>query len=143
VLVPVPSQPAAARARGGDHVRRLAAVAATHLSAAGRSVRVVPALRCTAAVRDSAGLSAAERAENLAGAYTLHPPAAHRLRADDAPVVVLVDDLVTTGATLQVAAQTLRGLRLGAQITAAVIGATQRRRPSCAIRGLGQGRVNG
>jgi predicted amidophosphoribosyltransferase len=95
-LVPVPSTRAAARRRGGDHVRRLARLAGRHLS-----VPTVPALRLVRTVRDSAGLGAGERHENLAGAMAARsaPPGA---------VAVIVDDIVTSGATLAESARALR-----------------------------------
>jgi predicted amidophosphoribosyltransferase len=99
VLVPVPSAPAAARARGGDHVLRLARQVARRLD-----LPVCRALALRRAVRDSAGLSPAARAANLSGALgALRPPAA----VTGVPAVVL-DDIVTTGATLREAVRALR-----------------------------------
>ena len=95
VLVPVPSRRAAVRERGGDHVLRLARVAGR---AAG--LRVRPALRLVREVADSAGLHREERAANLSGVMRARPPAG-------APALI-VDDIVTTGATLQEAARALR-----------------------------------
>ena len=56
-LVPAPSRPAAARARGGDHVLRLC----RHLARADPRLRVSPALRLGRRARDSVGLDAAAR----------------------------------------------------------------------------------
>ncbi|TAM90874.1 MAG: ComF family protein [Jatrophihabitans sp.] len=95
VLVPVPSRPAAARARGGDHVLRLARVAARE---SGMPVR--PALRLGRAVADSARLTRAQRRSNLAGAMAAEP-------APGATALV-IDDIVTTGATLREAVRALR-----------------------------------
>jgi predicted amidophosphoribosyltransferase len=95
-LVPVPSARAAARRRGGDHVRRLARRAAAQLG-----VSMVPALRLTRLVRASAELGAAERHANLAGAMAAHAPPA-------GAAAVLVDDIVTTGATVHEAMRALR-----------------------------------
>ena len=64
-LVPAPSRRAAARARGGDHVARLArALAATDRHP---TIRVAQALALARRTRDSVGLDAAQRAANLAG----------------------------------------------------------------------------
>ncbi len=60
-VVPMPTTPSARRARGGDHVLRLATVAARE-SGLGQ---VCTPLRLARAVRDSAGLDIAERAANL------------------------------------------------------------------------------
>jgi predicted amidophosphoribosyltransferase len=113
LLVPVPSTAAAARARGGSHVLRLA-------RSAGRPVR--PVLRVVGAVRDSAGLGVAARASNMQGAMSAIPPARPGQR------VVVVDDIVTTGATLAEAVRALRAA--GWQVAgAAVVAATVRRMP--------------
>jgi predicted amidophosphoribosyltransferase len=121
-LVPVPSSAEARRSRGDDVLFRLARVAAATARRRGLSARVLPALRHARAVRDSAGLSAVDRAGNLAGALRLHGTLAARVTA--APVVV-VDDLVTTGATLAEAARVLRAA--GADVVAAATVAATRR----------------
>ena len=114
LVVPVPSAPAARRRRGFDPVTRLARHA--------RAGLVLTALEHSRAVDDSAGLSARQRQLNLAGALRVRPAMAEPLRGR---TVVLVDDVVTTGATLTEAARALRAA--GAQVrSAAVIAATAR-----------------
>jgi predicted amidophosphoribosyltransferase len=90
-LVPAPSRPAAARSRGGQHMTTVARRCAAHLPAA----TVVAALRLDGRAADSVGLDAGARAANLLGRLRpdeRHPP------PRDAPVILL-DDVITTGAT--------------------------------------------
>ena len=105
LLVPVPSAWRSVAARGHDPVRRLARVAARELRGVA-PVRVLPALRQCRAVRDQSGLNAVERAANLRGALVVAPAARRLVRLGR---VVLVDDLVTTGASLAEAARAVRG----------------------------------
>lgn len=109
VLVAVPSSRQVARARGGDHVHRLAVRAAR-----GGPHRPGAALRLERKVADSIGLSAAQRWANVSGAMLACPPSPGRpLRA------VVVDDIVTTGATLAEAARALRAA--GWEVSDAVV----------------------
>lgn len=113
VLVPVPSTRAAVRSRGGDHLIRLVRRAAGDRT-------IVEALRVGRRIADTSGLGLRERRENIAGAFMAGPAPRPGFP------VVLVDDIVTTGASLQEAARALSAqgwLVLGA----AVVAATPRR----------------
>ena len=133
VLVPVPSRPAVVRARGHDPLLRVTRRAAGRLRRPdvrgtdpwGRPVVVTVRrlLRANGRVRDQAGLSAVERAANLRGAFSCRVPA----RPDDPPVVV-VDDVLTTGAT---AREAQRALEAAGHVVLgiATVAATRRRHP--------------
>lgn len=123
LLVPVPSARAAVRARGHDHARRLAAAAARALGDAGRPARAVAGLRPARVVGDQSGLDARRRAANLAGALQASP----RLPASG--VVVVVDDVVTTGASLAEAARALAAAGLVVHGGATVAATLRRRLP--------------
>jgi len=119
VLVPVPSSRRAVAVRGHDATRRIAVAAAMALRRGGRTARVAAVLRQGREVADQAGLSGPERVANLAGALVAVPGAGRRLGAAR---VVVVDDLMTTGASLAQAAAVLRavgGLVAGAAVVAA------------------------
>jgi predicted amidophosphoribosyltransferase len=111
-LVPAPSRRAASRRRGGAHILRLARVAARVLAADGTPVAVAPALTLAAGTHDSIGLDAAARRANLAGRVQL---SSGGLPPPGTPVVLL-DDVVTTGATAAACSRVLRtaGIRVTA-----------------------------
>ncbi|HET9649528.1 MAG TPA: ComF family protein [Microlunatus sp.] len=150
VLVPAPSAPRAVRERGLDAGRAIAVVAARrlHRSEAGRSeagrsgagrsgagrsgarpVVVRSWLRHARTVRDQSGLDAGQRSANLTEA----------MRAKGSPfprpgdALIIVDDVVTTGATLAEAARVLTEIAAeGCDVRllgAATVAATRRRRP--------------
>ena len=125
-LVPMPSSPASVRRRGRDPVVELARCAARRLRARGHRVRVSRRLRYRRAVLDQAGLSAGERAANLHGALAASP-APRSATSVQAPLVRLVlDDVITTGATADEAVRAL--LTAGWPVTAvATVAATRRR----------------
>jgi predicted amidophosphoribosyltransferase len=105
-VVPAPTRRLAARRRGGDPVTAMAVAAC-----AGRpGVRTVPALRLRPWVRDSVGLSGPARQRNIAGRV--------RVMAGVTGEVLLVDDIVTTGAT---AAESVRVLRSAGADVAGVL----------------------
>ncbi|MGE2713262.1 ComF family protein [Mycolicibacterium litorale] len=103
-FVPAPTRRFAARRRGGDPVTRIARAASLH---------VVEALRSRALTRDSVGLSVLDRQRNVANRIRLVRP----VRGD----VVLVDDIITTGATATESVRVLQthGARVVAVLTLA------------------------
>jgi competence protein ComFC len=99
VLVPVPLHPARRRERGFNQAELLAEEVGERTG--------LPVAGCALVRRKDtapqAGLSAAERRSNVAGAFAV------RRRAQIADrVVIVVDDVLTTGATAQACARALR-----------------------------------
>ena len=117
-IVPIPSSAAARRRRGEDAWGRVAR-AAVECAASSADLRVVRSLALTRQPRDQADLTAVERRSNLAGALVC-------VEAPPGPAIV-VDDIVTSGATLAEAARALRAA--GAEhLRCAAIAATSRTR---------------
>lgn len=99
VLVPLPLHAQRQRERGYNQATLLARVCATHLK--------VPCLEnCVIrqrATRAQVGLSGLERRQNVAGAFALAPDAPARKLSG--ATVLLIDDVSTTGATLEACAE--------------------------------------
>jgi predicted amidophosphoribosyltransferase len=124
LLVPVPSARWAVRARGHDPVRRMALAAAGELRRTGTPARVAAVLRQRRPVADQAGLDARRRLANLAGALEV-TAGGGRLLGEGR--VVLVDDLITTGASLAEAARAVREVaEEGTGVRTVVYGAVTR-----------------
>jgi predicted amidophosphoribosyltransferase len=109
-IVPAPTRRSAARSRGGDPVTR----AATAAVAAHPGIAVAQVLRMKAMVRDSVGLSSTARERNIAGRVLLRR---HRMPARGE--IVVVDDIVTTGATARESVRTLQ--TAGARVTGVLV----------------------
>ena len=92
-------------ARGHDPARRIALAAAGELRRRGVPARVAGVLRQRRAVADQSGLNSRQRLDNLAGALAVAPAGARLLAGGP---VVLVDDVMTTGASLAEAARAVR-----------------------------------
>jgi predicted amidophosphoribosyltransferase len=106
-IVAAPTRGWSARQRGGDPVTRIATLAVVSHP----GITVVRALRIKALARDSAGLDSAARERNISGRVSLTrgglPPGGELL---------LVDDVVTTGATARESVRVLHAA--GARVTA-------------------------
>ncbi len=94
ILVPVPSPSARQRHRGYNQAAMLARALAEHLSLPLRP----DALRRARATPSQVGLSQSARRENVRGAFLADPRWARGRR------VVIVDDVCTSGATLEACA---------------------------------------
>ena len=121
IIVPAPSARGNVRRRGD---RPLVLLARGALGSLPREVRppLVQALRLRRAVADQAGLDSGGRAANLSGAMTVTPRWRPQVRG---ACCVVVDDVITTGATLAEAARAL--FQSGAaDVLAVTVAATRR-----------------
>lgn len=124
LLVPVPSSPGSVRRRGDAPVEGLAAAALHQLRPAnGAGLRVVPALTHVRPVVDQSRLGTRARRENLSGAMGVRSRWRSCIEGREC---IVVDDVVTTGATLTEADRALRAAG-ASEVRAAVIAVTPRR----------------
>lgn len=125
-LVPVPSSGSATRRRGRFALGELARGARDVISDAGlQGVDAAFLLRSARRTRDQTGLGQEQRRSNVEGAFVVDDRSARRHRCADSGFV-LVDDVVTSGATLRAAHTALRIAGLG-PVVVATIAATPRR----------------
>ena len=108
-LVPVPSSKAAQRRRGRSFVVDLVSQISERTG-----IPMIDCLQLSRRVRDQSGLHRDARAANLAGAFSL----SSRVRGE----LILVDDVVTTGATLREAVRAVNSQ--GFQVVGSVIAIT-------------------
>lgn len=97
VLVPVPMRPEKERERGYNPAFLLARELSTHWGIGSK-----PLLRKTRNTPPQMSLSQKERARNPVGAYAYHPV------GPTPPTAILVDDVYTTGSTLEECAKVLK-----------------------------------
>lgn len=106
VVVPVPLHRALQRQRGFNQAEVLARGLARRLKAADRPSHQQIETRCLLRIRPTApqtGLNFKQRIENVRGVFRVTSPDAVRGR-----IIVLVDDVMTTGATLDELARILK-----------------------------------
>ena len=94
VLVPIPSKPSSVRERGLDFTQALARQAGRYLARVGVHVSIHPGLTHRRVVKDQGDLTSEQRAKNLEGSLIVGKLPMNRW-------TLLVDDVVTTGATLR------------------------------------------
>jgi predicted amidophosphoribosyltransferase len=117
-LVPVPSHPAVVRGRGHDPLLRLTRHATGVLRRQGVPARVVRVLELNGRPQDQARLGYAAREANLRGKF-------RAVRPGRVQTLVLVDDVITTGATLREAQRALEDAGFTVR-GAATVAATRR-----------------
>lgn len=105
-LVPMPSRPASRRARGFVPGHVVAHGLGRSLAEHGWNVTIADNLAMARTKQDNVGLGARERRAGAAGA--LNAPERLRVLVAQSRVVLLVDDVVTTGSTLGQAKRVLR-----------------------------------
>lgn len=127
LLVPVPSRPAAVRARGHDPTLALTRRAASRLRRSGHEVGVARLLRTRPGLADQAGLDADARWANLTGSMATRAIVVRR-HAGVRAHVVICDDVITTGATLREAQRALEAVGVPV-LAVATVAATRRRHP--------------
>jgi predicted amidophosphoribosyltransferase len=142
LVVPVPSTARAIRDRHGDHMKRLATHAVRRLRMAGWHADIIQPLRASPRP-DSASLDAAGRRAVAESSLRIMPARIRVPRRETTMrrTLVIVDDIVTTGATLAAVAGRLGEANV--QVTgAAVLAATQLRTPGPGgLAGLSAGRT--
>ena len=131
VLVPVPSRPAVVRERGHDPVLRMARLAARLLRREGYDVRVAQVLEQRGSVLDQAGLDATQRARNRSGSMVVRAPARAALARTGVLLgAVVVDDVLTTGATAREAQRALADSGMTVRAVATVAATRKRTSPA-------------
>ncbi len=120
LVVPAPSSASSRRVRGRRPVLDLARRSMGNAVGQRRGAQVLPVLEQQRGVRDQSGLDSAQRASNLAGAVRVPTSWASYVRGRPC---LLVDDVVTTGATLLESARALRAAG-GGPVVAVTLAAT-------------------
>ena len=113
VLMPVPGAKRAIRKRGRDFIFEL-----TNELSRRSGVPAIPGIKINRRLLDQSGLNASDRKRNIHGAFEIDGISPKSFKGE----ILLVDDLVTTGATLLEAKRALNsgGISVNRAITACV-----------------------
>ena len=118
VLITVPSQHAANRRRGRDHIKELAKVVIIKLEAIGVAAFHLPLLIPSKKIQDQSKLNSQQRKANIYQAFLV--------RKSEVSIggVILIDDLVTTGASILEGIRALHEAKItiNAVVTACAVG---------------------
>lgn len=117
-IITVPSSPAAIRRRGRDHVSELANQVVKLLAKENIFATYLPILYLSKNIKDQSKLNSAQRAHNLSGAFSIKNC---EIPKGD---LFLIDDLVTTGASIQEGIRALANAKISitAVMTACAVG---------------------
>jgi predicted amidophosphoribosyltransferase len=123
ILVPIPASRQSIRRRGEDFIERVAreSIELTKVNA-----KVLKVLYHNRRVMDQSKLTSREREENLSGSLSVERSALNKLSASKTPLVI-VDDVITTGATLRAAISAIADSPLGiGRVVAGITAASSR-----------------
>ncbi len=117
VAVPVPSDRKSFKKRGFDHIGEIA-----DLLERKHGITIKHLLKKRIKTREQKSLEYKERIENLKGSISMNNDPAHLLTGPERELVVLFDDIFTTGATMEECSRVLKrnGVKDIVSVTVAV-----------------------
>ena len=117
-LVTIPSQLSAIRRRGRDHIKDLAQEVIIQLNQQKIKTNHLPILKPIKKIKDQSDLNGLQRKENMNHAFTVKSSPISQ------STVILIDDLVTTGASIQEGVRALSEAKItvDAVVTACAVG---------------------
>jgi predicted amidophosphoribosyltransferase len=117
-LVTIPSQLSAIRRRGRDHINDLVQEVIIQLNQRNIEAIYLPILKPIKKIKDQSDLNGLQRKENMSHAFMVKSSPISQ------SAVILIDDLVTTGASIQegVRALTEAKITVDAVVTACAVG---------------------
>ena len=117
-LVTIPSQLSAIRRRGRDHIKDLAQEVIIQLNQQDVNAIYLPILKPIKKIKDQSDLNGLQRKENMNHAFTVKSSPISQ------STVILIDDLVTTGASIQEGVRALGEAKItvNAVVTACAVG---------------------